>query len=192
MTTEHMEFYTQSLVLAEAEIKEKRVAKALKDVVGLAFENHRKRIWEHFGFKVVKNGDGLFDADWYIWHGETLVAIEEDKGHYLDSCFLERALTGFAKTINSYQKKGKNIPKLIIHSFARYNKFHEKKEEDMETRKESISKEMGEKLIYTTLTKRDRLNKKDWFGSSETAYTNNADQELIKQDIEFILSLIPK
>ena len=59
MTTEHMEFYTQSLVLAEAEIKEKRVAKALKDVVGLAFENHRKRIWEHFGFKVVKNGDDL-------------------------------------------------------------------------------------------------------------------------------------
>ena len=73
----------------------------------MAFEKHRKRIWEHFGFKVVKEGDGLFDADWYIWYGETLVAIEEDKGHYLDSCFLERALTGFAKTINSYQKKAK-------------------------------------------------------------------------------------
>ena len=180
--------------MADAEIKrEKGTGKALKDIIGKAFETHRKRVWEHFGFTVTKDKHhSLFDVDWSILHNQQLIAFEEDKGHYLDSCFMERAITGFAKTVNAYQKEGRIVPKLIIHSFARYRKFQEKKEEDMDTRKECIADEIKEKMAYTTLTHRDRLPANIWFGSCDDCYGNNAEDDLIRDDIGFILSLIPQ
>ena len=125
--------------MADRAICEKKLTgKALKDIVGEEFETHRKRIWEYFGFSVTKDKhNACFSVDWTIKNkkGE-IVAFEEDKGHYLDSCFMERALTGFAKTINSYVKNDTKIPHLLIHSFTKYSKFEEKKLEDIETRKE--------------------------------------------------------
>lgn len=193
-TTSNIQLYKQSLQDAENEIKlQHETGKALKDIVGLAYENHRKRIWNHFGFDVSKDKhDALFDVDWSITYQGKLVALEEDKGHYLDSCFMERALTGFCKTVNAYQKKEKNIPVLIIHSFTRYSKFNEKLLEDMETRKPEISNEIQNKLIYTTLVNCDRLPKKKWFSTDAyNCYSVNADDDLILKDIEFIHSLIP-
>ena len=100
-THNNVKFYKESLRLAENDIKSQHESgKALKDVVGAAFELHRKRLWEHFGFVVSKEKNGaLFDVDWSIRYKGVLIAFEEDKGHYLDSCFMERALTGFSKTI---------------------------------------------------------------------------------------------
>jgi hypothetical protein len=193
-TTSNIQLYKQSLQDAENEIKlQHETGKALKDIVGLAYENHRKRIWNHFGFDVSKDKhDALFDVDWSITYQGKLVALEEDKGHYLDSCFMERALTGFCKTVNAFQKKEKNIPVLIIHSFTRYSKFNEKLLEDMETRKPEISNEIQNKLIYTTLVNCDRLPKKKWFSTDAyNCYSVNADDDLILKDIEFIHSLIP-
>ena len=118
--------------------------------------------------------------------------MEEDKGHYLDSCFLERALTGFAKTVNSYQKSGTVVPTLIIHSFAKYSKFDDKKMEDLDTRKPAIADELLKKIVYTTMTKRDRLPKHKWFSDNDNCYYDNADDELIIQDIAFIQTLIPQ
>lgn len=187
-----MEYYKTSLANADNEIKtEKEKGKALKDIVGKAYENHRKRVWEYFGFQVTKDKyDSLFDVDWAITYKNKLVALEEDKGHYLDSCFLERALTGFAKTINNYQKKSIIVPKLIIHSFTTYKKFQEKKMEDLDTRKTIIADEMEKKIVYTTLTNSDRLNKNKWFGTCYNCYSDNADIELISKDILFIKSLM--
>ena len=156
----HVEFYKQSLHKADNEVRDEKEngRKSLKDVVGKAFENHRKRIWEHFGFEVSKDRyDALFNVDWSITLNGNLIAFEEDKGHYLDSCSLERMLSGFAKTVNSYLHKDISTPILIIHSFTLYSKFNDKKIEDLETRKSSISHEMYNKIMYTTLTKNDRL-----------------------------------
>lgn len=103
-----IQFYKESLRKAENEIKsEHDTGKALKDIIGLAYEKHRQRIWEYFGFKVSREKyDAKFDVDLSITYKEELIAFEECKGHYLDSCFLERALTGFCKTVNAYKKKG--------------------------------------------------------------------------------------
>ena len=191
---EHINYYRQSLRDADNEIKtEKEKGKALKDIVGKAYENQRKRIWEHFGFDVSKDKhNALFDIDWSISYKGRLIAMEEDKGHYLDSCFLERALTGFAKTVNYYQKNGIIVPTLIIHSFAKYSKFHDKKMEDLETRKPAIADELLKKIVYTTMTKCDRFPKRNWFSDNDNCYSDNADDELIIQDIAFIQSLIPQ
>ena len=191
---EHINYYKQSLQDADNEIKtEKEKGKALKDIVGKAYENHRKRVWEHLGFDVSKDKhNALFDIDWSISYKGKLIAMEEDKGHYLDSCFLERALTGFAKTVNSYQKSGTVVPTLIIHSFAKYSKFDDKKMEDLDTRKPAIADELLKKIVYTTMTKRDRLPKHKWFSDTDNCYYDNADDELIIQDIAFIQTLIPQ
>lgn len=193
-TQEQIDFYKTSLHEADNEIKiEKEHGKALKDIVGKAYETHRKRIWEYHGFKVSKDKhNALFDVDWSISYNDQLIAMEEDKGHYLDSCFLERALTGFAKTVNFYQKNGIIVPILIIHSFTKYNKFHEKKMEDLDTRKTQIADELTNKIVYTTMTECDRLPKKKWFGDCENCYSNNANDDLIFQDIAFMLSLVPR
>ena len=187
-------FYKQSLLTADHDVYlQAQTGKALKDIVGVVFEQHRKRIWEHFGFTVSKDRhDALFDVDWSITYNGTLVALEEDKGHYVDSCFLERALSGFCKTINMYQSINKPIPSLILHSFTRYKKFSEKLKEDMDTRKPSIVDEIQKKFVYTTLTSSDRLSKSSWFSKdSYNCYSNNADDLSIFNDILFIRSLIP-
>ena len=190
----HYLFYKQSLCEAENEIKcQHKAGKDFKTWVGKAYEQHRKRLWEHFGFVVSKDKhDAMFDVDWSITYKGDLVAFEEDKGHYLDSCFMERALTGFSKTVNAYIKKGEPTPLLVIHSFTRYRKFNEKLEEDMDTRKTEIRDEIQKKLVYTTLTECDRLSKKNWFSKENyDCYSVNASEELILKDIEFIKSLIP-
>lgn len=187
-----MEYYKQSLAMADRAICEKKLTgKALKDIVGKEYENHRKRIWEHFGFSVTKDKhNACFSVDWTIKNkkGE-IVAFEEDKGHYLDSCFMERAFAGFAKTINSYAKNDTKIPLLLIHSFTKYSKFEEKKLEDIETRKEFIADVMRTHIHYSTLTHKDRLPAAKWFKNCDDCYIENANDELILKDIEFILSL---
>jgi hypothetical protein len=190
---EQILFYKDSLLTADTEIKnESEKGKALKDVVGKAFETHRKRIWEYFGFTVSKEKHGaLFDVDWAISYNDDLIALEEDKGHYLDSCFMERAITGFCKTINTFTNNNIKIPVLIIHSFTTYKKFNDKLNEDLDTRKETIANEITKNLKYCTLTNNDRLSAKKWFASCVNCYTDNVNEELIIKDIEFIKSLIP-
>jgi hypothetical protein len=189
-----VEYYKWSLCEADNEVRiQHKTGKALKDVIGAAFENHRKRIWTYFGFEVSKEKYGaLFNVDWSITYNSRLIALEEDKGHYIDSCFMERAISGFCKTVNEYQKKGIQVPILIIHSFTRYKKFSEKLEEDMDTRKPEIIEELQKKLVYTTLVDCDRLAKNKWFSSElYDCYSPNVNEEFIIKDIEFIRSLIP-
>jgi hypothetical protein len=187
-------FYRQSLQEADSEIRSQyETGKALKDIIGLAFESHRKRVWEYFGFEVSKDRHfAMFDVDWSITYNGVLIAFEESKGHYVDSCFMERALTGFCKTVNTYQKQGREVPVLILHSFTRYNKFNEKLIEDMDTRKDAIRDEILKKLVYTTLVDCDRLPKKRWFSKDNfDCYSGNASDDLIIRDIGFIRSLVP-
>lgn len=189
-------FYKQSLQYIEVEIKEQHESgKASKDVVGKAWENHRKRVWENFGFTVSKERHGaMFNVDWSISFNGKLIALEEDKGHYADACMHLRACSEFAKTINNYNKANKHIPYLILHSFTKYSKHDEKLEEIKETWKPEILNHTN-KICYTFLTNQDRIPANDWIGSKKSTRTNSyshfSDNELIIKDIEFILSLVP-
>ena len=194
-------FYKKSLKTAQNNIIERieTTNKAPKDIVGEEYEAHRKRIWEYFGFIVIKEKyEASFNVDLSILYNSRLIAFEESKGHYLDSCFHERAISGFCKTINAYLKKKQEVPLLIINSFVRYNKFDEKLNEDMETRSDIIKEKIKEKLKYTYLLELingSRISKKDWMASKEStqtdSYSRYACDQLILDDIAFIKSLIP-
>ena len=192
---QEIKFYLDSLIEAENDIKDITLGGiALKDAVGAAFEAHRKRVWEYFGFTVTKKKYfASFNVDWSILYNEKVVAMEEDKGHYCDSCFLERALLGFIKTINNCKRENIDCPILILHSFTKYKLFSEKRNETLEIVKEDLIEEFNKKVKYTTLTNSDRLPKKKWFivGDKYNSYSENVEEELIKKDILFIKSLIP-
>ena len=187
---DHIAFYKHSLQHACDEIAEKRKKKALKDVIGAAFEEHRRRLWEHFEFDVDKNQhQASWNVDWTISKNGKVVAFEEDKGHYVDSCFLERALTGATRTVNAYLKIKEPVPCIILHSFTTYSKFIQKLEEYCEIVKPEIVDKLKEKLIYTTLHAGDRLKTSKWFQECPNAYVDHVSDDLIKKDIEFIQSL---
>ena len=187
-------FYRKSLHMACDEINTRRQIKRLKDVVGAAFETHRKRIWEHYGFTVDKNRrDASWNVDWSITNANgQVVAFEEDKGHYVDSCFLERLLVGAARTVNTYQNNGNDVPHIILHSFTTYARYQERMNEFCNILKPEIVTELRNKLKYTALRHGDRMSKNLWFcqqGDEREPYINHADEELIQSDIEFIQSL---
>lgn len=185
----HIEFYLNSLIVAESNII--RGNKALKDVVGIEFEQHRKRIWEYFGFVVKKNKNYPFSPDWCIYDKNgILLIVEEDKGHYLDSCFMERGLCGIAKTVLYFKKNNLEIPIFLIHSFTKYKLFDIKFNEDIESRREDIADIMKHNVKYTYLTDTDRISSKKWFKYCNGCYSNNINISLVINDIKFILSLI--
>ena len=191
---EYLRFYKMSLTRAGDEINTKKQTKALKDVVGKEYEEHRKRVWEYFGFVVDKDkNDSAFDVDWSIYYNDKLVALEEDKGHYVDSCFLERCLGSFAKTINNYSKKGNDSPNLILSSFTKYSKYDEKLEEELDILKPELSTILKQKMKYQYLNICDRYNKKLWFQQTSDCVNNPYDlyqnEGLIRNDIQFMLSL---
>jgi hypothetical protein len=186
----HVLSYRKALRTADMNVQSQKNTRALKDTVGKVFESHRKTLWESHGFVASKGSDHPeipFNVDLVISNTVgKVVALEEVKGHYLDSCFLERALSGFAKTIN---KEPLDVPLFIIHSFTTYSKFEEKLEEDLATRKRFISNIMREKIVYTSLTSKDRLPSTKWFGQRDNCYSDNVDDEMMRKDIQFILSL---
>ena len=117
--------------------------------------------------------------------------VTEIKGHYLDSCFLERALVGIVKTINILIKNNKEIPTFEIHSFTTYKLFNKKILDFKEIINDKFSCILDDKLMYTTICSQDRLKKQLWFnkGIYKKCYTTNLNYINIKNHINFIRSI---
>ena len=184
-------FYKLSLSQACDEASEMKKEKALKDVVGKVYESHRERLWKHFGFTIQKKKiDTPWGSDWTILKGNKVIAIEEDKGHYLDSCFLERTLTGIAKTIISYRKLNREIPCFIISSFGKYSNFESKLDEFCEILNPSIVDAMKSNIKHKYIGEKHRYPVKEWFQQRKYAFIENLSESLIKKDIMFMKSLL--
>lgn len=195
-------FYFESLRDCEKRIYSS--SKALKDSVGRSYEQHLKRIYAHYNpaieVKFGKNTDKTrfgFIPDIIITktHDDdtTTIGIIEAKGHYVDSCFLERALVGFSKAININNKR--EIPhkiKPILESFTTYRLLQSKMEHTMEIINETIAEELTSSFVNNTLCMSDRLHKDKWFNKHDmerSPYIDHVDEDLVKKHIEFIKSI---
>jgi len=188
-------FYRQSLNIAEKNINSNLNKKSLKDLIGYEFEQHRKRIWEFFGFTLDKNKKQIkicnFKVDWCIYKNDKLIAYEEDKDHYVDSCFLDRTIISFAKTIQNYEKLNLKYPILILHSFTHYKLFQKKIDEIYDLLKSNIALIMNKNMKYTYLCDYDRLPRKNWFNKNKNIYPySQISDKFIIKDIEFIKNLL--
>lgn len=190
--TRDIQFYIDSLNNCFSKINNPIVDKALKDRVGLEYELHRKRLYEQLGLKVDKRKiENCFDADWIIENDiGQIVAIEEDKGHYVDSCFAERAIIGFAKIASHYLKQNSECPYLILSSSTRYSKFEHKLNETLDILRSDVSEVLKNKIRYFPVAEHDRLPKAKWVPNTDKPIIfNHQVCNNIANEINFIKSL---
>ncbi len=77
--------------------------KAGKDIVGEEYELMRKKFWTQQGFKAKKEKIGGYAADLVVrTKAGKVVVIEEDKAHYVDSCFLDRFVMNAGRVLQHY------------------------------------------------------------------------------------------
>jgi hypothetical protein len=145
----------------------KETDKALKDVIGAEYEEHRKRIYEKLGFRVENEIHderlAAFNADWYLYdNGGNLAIIEECKGHYVDSCFAERAVFGFAKTAQRFLDLGLECPYFVLSSTTKYRLFSLKFDESLGVLRADIAAALRAKVKYFSVVENDRFGYKKW------------------------------
>ncbi len=107
-------------------------SKAKKDIVGDHYESWKEkwiRSYSHLDIatateieEIKERYKGVFNADIYIVNAETreLLALEEDKGHYVDKCFLKRALSNAIETITISMMEGFKVPDFILSCPTKY------------------------------------------------------------------------
>jgi|2_EtaG_2_1085320.scaffolds.fasta_scaffold26264_2 hypothetical protein len=180
--------------------------KALKDVVGNQYEKHRYRIYRkmHLDPRSEIHDKSLkaFNADAWVYDQEdNLVIVEEAKGHYVDSCFLERALGSFAKQIKAFLDDGwteKEIPYFIISSPTTYSLFDQKFEEylSLYLDENPIKHLLREKVKYFCITSDGRLDRKSKQGRSGWLQSTNRPiprtpltESFVQQELNFLSEL---
>lgn len=204
-----IKYYKESLKQVDKYVQTHKI-KSLTRAIGDGYEAHRKRLWEYFGFKVFGNEKGSqerflggYAIDQYIFWKKELIVLEEDKAHLLDSPQLEHVMMGMAKTIYNYQTKSLDFsddftvkkipPKILINSLC-------KSWADVNTFKNKVNE------CYNVLDEKYKFNIDHTYLSEETKITNwykptgggincfyeNAEEEKIKEDIRYIIELIPK
>jgi hypothetical protein len=175
--------------------------KALKDVVGNQYEKHRRLVWESMGFdwrrKLPKSA---FTADGYIYgdNGKLLV-VEEAKGHYVDSCFLERALTGFVKQIKAFLDDGwteKEMPYFVLTSSATFNGYEKKFEQyiDIFLDANPLKQILRKKVRYFAVSPHDRLDRSasghGWLQTTNRPVHRTPETKaLVKKELKFMEGL---
>ena len=124
---ELQECYTS--IIAESE----RTGGAKKDIVGRQYEGFRVGcITRHPHLDVAtpeeskrfkRELDGKYNADQYIVSRDSrkLLALEEDKGHYVDKCFAKRAVVNAMETIALCVKKGIDVPYFVLSCPTNYD-----------------------------------------------------------------------
>ena len=70
---------------------------------------------------------GVYTADHYIVEKESrkILAIEEDKGHYVDKPFAKRAIFNAAEVFHHCYKMGYEVPYFVLSCSTKMNNFQE-------------------------------------------------------------------
>ena len=145
--------------------------KAGKDIVGEEYELFRQKVWENNGFTVKKEKVGSYTPDLVIRKDGNIIALEEAKGSYVDSCFLKRAVLNYAETISYYLEKGETVPYFLLSCPTTYGTYDEIFNNIKKLFKSEIQKIVEEKFIYLPLCKHDRINLKKYYASSDSCFT---------------------
>lgn len=159
--------------------------KAKKDIVGEEYENFRSKIYESYGLKILskKEVEGIYKPDLTICSGDKIVAFEEAKGHYLDKCFMTRAVVNFAQIIEKFLEQNKEVPFLIISCPTKYNLYEDNFAQILKIFRSDIKDILSEKVVYLHSCNHDRVKDKLYLKSE--SYFEQSD-DLFEKEIKFI------
>jgi len=198
-TKEYMDSFDKNFCDEVISVR-KKTGKALKDIVGKEYENHRQVVWESMGFtfrkRLFDKNLSAFNADGYVYDDkDKLLVIEEAKGHYVDSCFLERALGSFTKQIRAFLKNGwshEEIPYFVLSSTTTYRGYEKKLEEylDIFLDANPIKQLIRQRVRYFAVTPSDRIKPTGWLQNTNRPVSRTeATKSLVQNELNFMKEL---
>lgn len=164
--------------------------KAGKDIVGAKYEDFRETYYESMGFEI---GDGKkifgtsYDCDTVVMKDGEVVILEEDKAHYVDSCFLGRALANCAEVMNQVLELDIPAPYFVLSCSTKMNNFQEIFDKRVRLYREDIQELIKEKFVYLPLCQHGRVSKTKYFLTEETCF--ELDNELLQNQNNFVKSV---
>ena len=165
--------------------------KAGKDIVGEEYELTRSVYWSKLGLSAKSETIAGYDADLIVRdQNNKIIAIEEDKAHYVDSCFLDRFMMNAARVFKHFIDQGtknEDIPPFILSCMTTYNLFEEKYESNKSLFSSKIQKLMDEKVKYLPMCEHDRVRAGKYFKSTNISF--DFSDKLIQEQSDFIDSL---
>lgn len=163
--------------------------KNFKDVVGEEYEAMRRDFYISFGFKAEKEIIGHYEADLVVRDSKTneVLAIEEDKGHYVDSCFMKRFLSDAAEIINSNLQEGVATPTIVLSSPTNMGNYKEAYECSSRLFRPEIKKVMDEKIVYLPYCTHGRVSRAKYYKNKSNCFALS--DELITKQLELIKTL---
>ena len=189
---ELQECYTN--IMAESE----RTGGAKKDIVGRQYEDFRVGcITRHTHLDVAtpeeskrfkRELDGKYNADQYIVGKDSreLLALEEDKGHYVDKCFAKRAVVNAMETIALCVKKGVDVPYFVLSCPTNYDIPTLLSDLDGVFNEESF-KILQDKLKFFPLCEHGRTNRGKYLKDNVMPFLLS--DSLIEQEDQFLSTL---
>lgn len=165
--------------------------KAGKDIVGEQYEIMRKQFYEKCGLTTIEDRKSKriagYDADTMI-ETKSGIILEEDKAHYVDSCFLQRAISSHAKVIFHYLNEGKKPPLFILSCPTKMNNFEQVFNSSIRLYRDDIKHYLETSFHYLPLCQHGRVSKNKYFSSSQCSF--DLDDKLIGNQLNMIENII--
>ena len=162
--------------------------KAGKDIVGEEYELMRKTFWVELGYTAKSEKIANYNADLVVRDdGGQIVVIEEDKAHYVDSCFLDRFMMNAARVLQHYidsERSTEQTPFIVLSCMTKYKLFDEKYESNKKMFSQQIQKLMDDKVRYFPLCNHDRVKADKYFKSNDNCFT--LDNNLVQNQDNFV------
>ena len=172
--------------------------RAKKDIVGEHYELFRENmICSHSHLDVAtkqekEHFDKMFGnnykADQYIVnrHTRRLLALEEDKGHYVDKCFAKRALWNAMETIAHCTENGLEVPYFILSCPTNYD-IQPLFSNMQLVFKQELLEQLHLKFKFFPLCEHGRTSRNKYLVEKEMPF--DVKEELISKEIDFMKNL---
>tara|TARA_R100000388_G_scaffold93426_2_gene78079 strand:- start:26 stop:628 length:603 start_codon:yes stop_codon:yes gene_type:complete len=183
-----------SSIMLEAEL----TSGAKKDIVGKHYELFREiMICSHAHLDVAtklekENFNKMFGnnykADQYIVdkRSRSLLALEEDKGHYVDKCFAKRALWNAMETIAHCLQNDIDVPYFILSCPTNYNLKPLVSNMELVFKKELLE-ELRAKFRFFPLCDHGRTSRNKYLVEKQMPF--KLKEDFVVREIEFMNSL---
>lgn len=161
--------------------------KAAKDIVGEEYESFRKNFWLSQGFELGERTNVLdsgVKTDLVIIKDGEIIAVEEDKGSYVDGTFLSRAISDCVKIFGKCLKDNKPVPYFILSCPTKMKNFESTFESGIEYFRTDIQDLLRKNFIYFPLCENSRVNRGKYFKTPYNHY--NLCENNLNKEKEFI------
>ena len=154
-------------------------------------EDFREILYRSIDGVEIGNGKKIFgssyDCDTVVKKNGKIVILEEDKAHYVDSCFLGRALSNCAEVMDKCIDDGRVPPKFVLSCSTKMNNFQEIFDNRIRLYREDIQKLIKEIFVYLPLCEHGRISKTKYFQNKDNCF--NLSDELIDKQNKFLMEI---